>query len=60
MRPAAKLDQALPTDEQIDKHGRARWQRFLRGFMGIVKDLENEAERRSPQTGRTEDLNIAS
>lgn len=47
---SAKLDQALPTDEQIDRTVDTM-QRFLRGFMGIVKELENEADGVAPQPG---------
>jgi flagellar motility protein MotE (MotC chaperone) len=47
---SAKLDQALPTDEQIDRTVDTM-QRFLRGFMGIVKELENEADSVAPQPG---------
>jgi hypothetical protein len=47
---SAKLDQALPSDEQIDRTVETM-NRFLRGFMGIVKELENETNGAPPATG---------
>ncbi len=47
---SAKLDQALPSDEQIDRT-MDTMQKFLRGFMGIVKDLENETNGVAPPPG---------
>lgn len=40
---SARLDQALPTDEQIDRTVDTMG-KFLRGFMGIVKDMEKETD----------------
>jgi flagellar motility protein MotE (MotC chaperone) len=39
----AKLDQALPTEEEFEKT-MGYMERFLRRFMGIAKDLEEEPE----------------
>jgi cell division protein FtsB len=44
---AAKFDQALPTEEEFEKT-MGYMERFLRRFMGIAKDLENETD--EPQT----------
>jgi flagellar motility protein MotE (MotC chaperone) len=41
---AAKLDQALPTEEEFEKT-MGYMERFLRSFMGIVKDFENEPDK---------------
>lgn len=38
-----KLDQGLPTEEEFEKT-MGYMERFLRRFMGIAKDLENEAD----------------
>lgn len=46
-RPA-RLDQALPTDEQIDRTVETMG-KFLRGFMGIVKDLDKETDGQAPK-----------
>jgi cell division protein FtsB len=43
----AKFDQALPTEEEFEKT-MGYMERFLRRFMGIAKDLENETD--EPQT----------
>ncbi len=39
----AKLDQALPTEEEFEKT-MSYMERFLRRFMGIAKDFEKEPE----------------
>lgn len=46
-RPA-RLDQALPSDEQIDKTVETMG-KFLRGFMGIMKDLDEQTGDGAPK-----------
>lgn len=40
---SAQLDRALPTEEEFEKT-MGYMERFLRRFMGIAKDLENETD----------------
>jgi flagellar motility protein MotE (MotC chaperone) len=47
----AKLDQALPTEEEFEKT-MGYMERFLRRFMGIAKDFEEEPQ--GPKTPRAD------
>ncbi len=44
---AVRLDEALPSDEQIDRTVETMG-KFLRGFMGIMKDLDKETGGQAP------------
>lgn len=46
----ARVEKTLPTEEEFDK-SLDYMERFFRGFMGIVKELEDEADR--PGSDRT-------
>ena len=52
--PTARIERALPTEEDFNKT-MSYMERFFRGFMGIVKDLEGENSK-TRGSGRGQDL----
>lgn len=51
-RPAPSGETGLPSDEEFEKT-LGFMEKFMRRFMGIVKDLENEEERQAVPPDRT-------